>query len=149
MALLLQLTLLSSAANAQGLIEGKRLIEVTFSIDDKAPTEQGHTIATLWISDKRRGRQHEIYNWSIRGTSSQDIDAQRKVADCLEILRRLTEPESLPSSENDILTLRYIDESKPIIKRFSVNEVPPDVRLILNTMGFLDDAFPQFKFVKK
>lgn len=128
---------------------GKHLVEVTFAADDKAPTEMFHTIVTLWISEKNRGSDRNVYSWALQRGYSPDSDTRKKASESVKLLKSLDEPEVLPESPNQIVTVRCAEGDKWIAKRFPIDQVPAEVHQILTIMGFPDEEFNRLKFTKK
>ena len=126
----------------------KRLIEVTFARDDKPPTEMFHIVMTLWLSEKNRGSDRDVYSWAHQGGYGPDPDTRKKAAECLKLMQALDEPKVLPDSPNQIVTMRCADGDKWVVKRFPIDKVPAEVHQILTIMGFHDREFSRLTFIK-
>jgi hypothetical protein len=135
--------------NKEGVTAGeKRLVEGIFAADDKPPTEMFHTVTTLWISEKNRGSDRDVYDWAHQGEYDADPNTRQKADESLKLLKALSEPKNLPASPNRIVTVRCIDGDQWIVKRFSIDKVPIEVHQILVTMGFKDESFKRLTFTK-
>ena len=126
----------------------KRIVEVTFAIDDKPPTQRHHTVMTLWLSGQNRGSARDIRSYAYQGAWQPDPDTHKKAAESLKLLRALDEPKNLPDSPNQIVTVRCADGEKWLVKRFPIDKVPVEVHQILTIMGFLDESFSRLTFIK-
>ena len=127
----------------------KRFIEVIFAQDDKPPTQAGHIVMVLWISETSRGSERHVYSGAHQGGSSLEPDTCIKATESMKLLKVLDEPKDLPESPNQIVTVRYLDGSEMIAKRFPIDQVPSEVHQILTLMGFRDEEFSRLKFIQK
>jgi hypothetical protein len=127
----------------------KHLVEVTFAMDDKPPTQMFHIVLTLYISEHNRGSQRDVYNWAHQGGYGPDPDTQKKATECIRLVKSLDEPNELPDNPNQIVTVRCADGDKTIIKKFPIDQVPSEVHQVLTIMGFRDEEFSRLKFIKK
>jgi len=118
-----------------GAAGDKHLVEVIFALDDKPATQRFHTVVTLWISEKSRGRTRFVYNWAVQGGEGPDTNTTAKAAQCLELLRTVDQPKDLPESENEIVTVRCRDGDKMLVKKFPRHKVPLEVHELLTVMG--------------
>jgi hypothetical protein len=145
---------LSGRASAEerllpGASGDKHLVNVVFALDDKPETEMFHTVVVLWISEKNRGTLRSIYNWAQQDGQGVDAETQQKSLKCAKILKALQQPDKLPESVNQIVTVKCLDGDKTLVKKFPIDRVPFEVRDILTIMGFRDEEFSRLKFIKK
>ncbi len=137
------------AAETNFAATDRRLVEVSFATDDKAPTQMFHTVVTLWISEKNRGSSRDVYSWAHQGGYGSDTNTFKKATGSLKLLRALDEPKILPESPNQIVTVRCADGDKWVVRRFPIDKVPDKIHQILTIMGFKDADFSRLTFIKE
>jgi len=140
---------LHAADTTNSLSSDRRLVEVSFTKDDKSTSQSGHIVTVLWISEKSRGLDRHVYSWAHQGFVAPDTDNSQKAAESLKLLETLDEPKDLPASPNQIVTVRCLAGGDTIAKRFPIDQVPSEVHQILTLMGFRDEEFSRLKFIQK
>jgi hypothetical protein len=142
-----------------------KLVEVAFALDDlpEHGFKAGHTVLGFYITSDRIGMSRSIYNWAEQGGHTPDTNAAEKAAHCLKLLRTLQQPSvngaagwfnpytaaQLPQSPNHIVTVRGVDGSEVIERKFPISEVPSEIREILAIMGYPDAGGGRLTFIKK
>jgi hypothetical protein len=117
----------------------------TATTGDRPSDPMGHTVVVSWISKTHRGMYQSVYNWAVQGGPVADLDTRKKAAECLELLKPLRQPEDLPESPSQILTVRGFDGQSTLEKRFPIDRVPLEVHQILALMGCDDAQFGHLK----
>lgn len=125
-----------------------RLVEVSYSLDDKSPTEASHLTRILWLSSIQRGMALSQNNWLMNGSRRVDGEAEAKAATCTQLLLAAAEPKALPSDPNQILTARVMVDGKWLTKRFPIDKLPDEVRKIVTTLGIFDEDLRRFRFIE-
>lgn len=137
------------AADPTNSVNGyKHLVEVSFAADDRPPHQMFHEVDILWISEKYIGADRDYYSWADHGSFGPDTSTSEKAAKCRKLLKTIDEPKQLPDSPNKIVTVKYTDGDKTIVKKFPIDAVPSEIHQTLSIMGFPDSAFDRLKFVK-
>jgi hypothetical protein len=152
------LVLIVSACTCLGLDDEKmlpgaagdrHLVEVTFALDDKAPTEDFHTVVTFWLSEKSKGTSRWIFNWASQGGHGPETNAIEKASKGLRLIRALDQPKALPESRNQIVTVRCSDGEQTLVRKFSIERVPSQVHEILRMMAASEAELTRLKFTEQ
>jgi hypothetical protein len=105
----------------------------------------GQTVVVSWISKSHRGPYQSVYNWAMQGGPVADSDDLKKAAECLELLKPLRQPEDLPASPSQIVTVRCFDGQNTLEKRFPIDQIPSEIHQILDLMGCQNAPFSRLK----
>ena len=130
------------------LPSNKRVVEVSFSDNERDDPPSLQFWVTLYISEQGRGGEHDRqsgidgkrYVWS-----DADDEAQQKAETCLPLLASTTQPRELPSDPRRVVTVRWFDGW--IERKFPIEEVPAQIRELLLTMGFRNEDFRRLTFI--